>query len=300
MAILTILALRTLGTKFNIPKSIDWKRLIRVSLPFGIVTFALGLSYKFDTLILNITRSDVETGYYNAAYNLVFSAVIISNVLNTSLFPSMTRKARSSPDSMGRIYDRTLRYLLILSIPIAVGAALLAEELVLFLFGPEYLPAVPALRIVIWVVPLMYLSEFLGYVLVVDNREKRVAKAVVFSSLLNVGLNLLLVPLIGFLAAAVLTVLTEAVLVTQYIWVLRQPLAHVKVLKIVLTPLIAAGIMGLVVAFTREEMHLLVVVFLGAITYGIALILLGGIGRDELRLIQSILRPDRTPAAVQE
>ncbi|MES4792645.1 MAG: flippase, partial [Chloroflexota bacterium] len=84
-----------------------------------------------------------------------------------------------------------------------------------------YLPAVPVLQIVIWAVPLMFASEFLGYMVVVQGKESRVARAVLLSTSLNVALNILLIPRFGFIAAAIMTVLTEAVLVGQYLWFLR-------------------------------------------------------------------------------
>ena len=67
---------RTLGMRPLRATAASWPTLLRASLPFGVIGLALGLSYRFDSVLLNIFRSDAETGYYNAAYNLVFSAVL--------------------------------------------------------------------------------------------------------------------------------------------------------------------------------------------------------------------------------
>ena len=75
---------------------------------------------------------------------------VLSNVLNTALYPSLSRQAATAPTSCPAIYERALRYLMILSLPIACGAWALAGPLVAFLFSAAYLPAVPALQIVIW------------------------------------------------------------------------------------------------------------------------------------------------------
>ena len=136
IAVMTVICwrgARALGLRPGRARARNWPVLLRASVPFGIIGFTLGLSYKFDSVLLNIFRSDAETGYYNAAYNLVFSTVVISNVINTSLYPSLTRQAASAPHTLPAIYQRALRYLLVLALPIAVGAAALDERSVRFM-----------------------------------------------------------------------------------------------------------------------------------------------------------------------
>jgi O-antigen/teichoic acid export membrane protein len=276
-----------LGLRFGRPTVHTWPALLRASLPFGVIGFTLGLSYKFDTVLLNIFRNDSETGYYNAAYNLVFSTVMISNVINTALYPSLARQSTSDAAALPRIYERVLRYLMIMALPIAVGGWALAEQIVPFLFTATYLAAIPALEIVIWVIPLMFASEFLGYIVVISNNEGRVAQAVIFSTAFNVVFNLALVPRFGFVGAAVMTVITEAVLVGQYVWMLRAQLRQIHWSHTLLRPLAAALMMGGVVLALRG-LPLLLNIAIGALTYGALLLTLGVIGGDELRFVHSL------------
>ncbi len=102
--------------------------MIRLALPFGIVTFALGLSYRFDTVLLSILQGDEATGHYRAAYNLIFTLVIFSNVINTALYPSLTRQAATNPERTAGDHDpHPARYLLALALSMAVGGFLLAR-----------------------------------------------------------------------------------------------------------------------------------------------------------------------------
>src|SRR5262245_11666295 len=292
IAVMTIICwrgARALRLRPSRARARNWPALLRASIPFGIIGFTLGLSYKFDSVLLNIFRSDAETGYYNAAYNLVFSTVMLSNVINTSLYPSLTRQAANAPHTLPAIYERALRYLLILALPIAVGAATLADQIVPFLFKAAYLPAVPALQIVIWVVPLMFASEFLGYVVLIAGDERRAARAVVVSTGFNVALNLLVVPRYGFLGAAAMTVLTEAVLVGQYLWMLRGQMRQLDWGRVLLRPLLAALLMG-GLALALRGLPLLLNIALASLAYGGLLVLLGVVGRDELRFVRSLRR----------
>lgn len=285
MAWLYVRGARSLGVPFGPGNPRGWLTLLRASLPFGVISFALGLSYKFDSFLLNLTRGNLETGYYNAAYNLVFSVVMFSNVLNTALYPSLTRQVANGAYHLPRIYERALRYLLLVSLPMAVGASMLAHQIVPTLFKRDYAPAIPALQIVMWVVPLMYVSEFLGYVVVVNGKEKKAMRAVLVSTALNVVFNLILVPQIGFLAAAVMTVLTEVVLVGQYVWFLRAQLRQID-WNLAARTALATLMMGVVV-FLLREVALWIVVPLGALVYGGLLLLLGVVGNEEWHFIVS-------------
>lgn len=268
-----------------------WAQLLKATIPFGIIGFTLGLSYKFDTVLLNIYRTEQETGYYNAAYSLVFSTVMLSNVINTALYPSLSRQSSSDPSALGPIYGRALRYLLVMALPIAVGTWALADQIVPFLYKDRYNPAIPALQVVIWVVPLMFSSEFLGYVVVVSGLERLVARSVIISTGFNVLMNLLLVPRYGVMAAAVMTVLTEAVLVSQYLWLLRDRLRALDWSRVLLRPLLAVALMGATVLLLRPYLPLLVNVPVGAAVYLAALLALGVVGREELQFVRTFRKP---------
>src|SRR5262249_25481092 len=290
IAVLTVLCwrgVRRLGVRPSGALLRSWPPLLRSSLPFAIIGFTLGLSYKFDSVLLNIFRGDAETGYYNAAYNLIFSAVVLSNVLNTTLYPSLSRHAARAPESLTAIYGRALRYLLVLSLPITVGTWALADQLVPLLYTPSYAPAVPAPKILIWVTPFMFASELLGYIVVIQGNETRVAWAVLASTGLNVALNLILVPRFGLFGASVMTVATEVVLVAQYVWTLRGLLRQIELSRAVARPIVASLLMGGIVYLARG-FPLPVTIVVGAGIYAGLLLAMGVLGKDELTFLRSL------------
>ncbi len=295
MALLYVRGAQSLGVSFGRGNPRRWLALLRASVPFGVIGLALGLSYKFDSFLLNLTRGDLETGYYNAAYNLVFSAVMFSNVLNTALYPSLSRAAMNGSPQLPRIYERALRYLLLVSLPIAVGMSALAPQIVPWLFKNAYAPTIPALQIVIWVVPLMYASEFLGYVVIINGKEHAAMRSVLTSTTINVASNLIFIPMFGFLAAAVMTVVTEMVLVGQYVWLLRGPLRQMHWQPVIRTVL-AVLAMGAVILVLRE-MSVFIVAPLGALVYGGLLFALGVVGGDEWRFIATLRRGAESPVS---
>lgn len=290
-------AVKHLDIMPSAPVPTNWAPLIRASIPFGIIGFTLGLSYKFDSVLLNIHAGDVATGYYNSAYNLIFSVLVISNVVNTALYPSLSRQAVTLPHTLPAIQERMLRYLLLIALPVAMGGSLLAPQIVNFLYGADFASAALPLSILVWVIPFMFVTEFLGYVIVVAGAERRVAWAITISTAVNVSLNFLLIPIYGLLAAAILTVITEGVLLSQYAWVLRDKLRHADWGLTLWRPLAAALVMGAVVFALRavvfalrDELFLPLNLLLGAVTYLAGVVLLGAVGRAELDLLSGMRR----------
>jgi O-antigen/teichoic acid export membrane protein len=284
----------SLGVRMGRIEPRTWFALLRASFPFGLISLALGLSYKFDSFLLNITRGDTETGLYNAAYNLVFSTVVLSNVINTALYPSLSRAVANGSNDLNSIYERAMRYLMLIALPIAVGVSALAHQIVPFLYKSNYAAAIPALQIVIWVVPLMYMSEFLGYIVVIKGEEKSAARAVLASTSVNLIMNLILVPRFGFLAAAVMTVVTEFVLVSQYVWMLRAHLRQLDLRPLTHT-LVAVLTMGAIVLAGRD-LALLLIIPLGALVYLGVLLAFRVIGIDEWRFIAHARRRKESPS----
>lgn len=286
----TVRGARRLGLRVGAPSMAHWLPLLRAALPFGVIGLTLGLSYKFDTVLLNLFQGDEATGIYSAAYTLIFSVVAISNVINTALYPSLSRQAMLNPGALPTVYGRSLKLLMVIALPMAVGGWAVTPQLVGTLFGAQYGASASVLRVLIWVIPFMFASEFLGYVVVIAGHEKRVARAIIISSSANVLGNALLIPRFGVPAAAVMTVVTEIVLVSQYVWMLRPELRAMHAAGAVLRPLAAAALMGGVCLMILPLVPLPATIALSALTYGAALLLTGAIGASDWAGVRAIVR----------
>jgi O-antigen/teichoic acid export membrane protein len=285
------------GLRWQVDPS-TWPHLVKAALPFGIISFALGLSYKVDTVLLQYFQGDAVTGWYNAAYNLIFLLMTISHSVNLSLYPSMARQHAADPDRMVDIYNRALKYMFVLSLPIAVGTTALGNRIVLFLYSEAFHTAILPLRILIWVLPLMFLSELLGYIIVIHNQEGKVARSIGVSTLINLILNLALVPRFGLIAASVITLLTEAVLVGQYLWILRRELASINRISAFLKPALVAGLMG-VVAWALQGWHLVAIVAVAVAVYLSGILLLGVVDRKEVSFLRGLITRQREVAVLE-
>jgi O-antigen/teichoic acid export membrane protein len=259
-----------------------WRTLTSASLPFAAIMLALAVSYKADAVILSMFTGAAQIGAYAVAYNLIFTCATVSHSINLALFPSMTRQYAADPSASPVAFRNGARYLLFISLPVAAFVSLNARGIVVLLYGDALAAAARPLAALAWVIPLMFLSEFLGYVAIVVGRERLAARANWVASAVNVGLNLALIPIFGVMAAAIVTVLTETALVAQFFYDLRSTGLLSERRATYGRTLLSVGVLfvGLVAASVLSWP----VVVLGAVAvvvYFVSSILLGAVGRQE-------------------
>jgi hypothetical protein len=140
----------------------------------------------------------------------------------------------------------------------------------------------------------MFLSEFLGYVVVIAGREALVARSIIVSSSLNVVANLLFIPMFGVVAAATVTVATEAVLVLQYIWLTRDLLGRMQWSALLRSALAVVAMAALV--YLTRHLPVLATIAVGGALYGGLLLAMRVVGPDEAAFVRSMLAARRAAA----
>ncbi len=274
------MATRVLGLALARPVLRGGWPLIRACAPIGAVQISLLISYKADTVLLSIFRSNETVGLYAVAYNLIFSLMLVSHSINLALFPALSRVAddRTALDTLAL---RAVKCLSLLCVPVAFGGAILAPALIRFLYTDAYQQSATVLRIVIWVLPFMFLTEFYGYYLTAIHRERKAGRAALIMAGTNVALNLVCLPRFGVWAAAIITVITELVFLAQYLWMLRDRGSISALARLLWRPVLASGVMA-VALVALPHPSLLLAIAVGAIVYGGTFLLLGGVSRAEL------------------
>jgi O-antigen/teichoic acid export membrane protein len=272
-----------LGLTFARPTLRGGWPLVRACAPIGAVQISLLISYKADTVLLSIFRSNEIVGVYAVAYNLIFSLMLISHSVNLALFPALSRVSddRAALDNLAA---RAVKCLSLLCVPVAFGGAILAPVLIRFLYTDAYRQSAIVLQIVIWVLPFMFLTEFYGYYLTAIHRERSAGRAALIMASMNIILNLICIPRFGVWAAAIITVITEVVFLAQYLWALRDRGAIGSLVRLLWRPALASSVMALVLRIL--PLHaLLPMIVLGTGVYGGMILLLGAVQREELAAV---------------
>jgi O-antigen/teichoic acid export membrane protein len=262
--------------------------MLKATVPFAIDD-GLSLAYvRIDAVLLGVLKGPTAVGLYQSATNLVLYLNVLPRMLNMSMYPQMSRAWPDHPLALRHLRDASLRLLGAVAIPITVGSFLLAPEIFGTLYGPKFEPAVRFYQLLVLVIPLRILGNTLGTVITSVDRQAQRAFIVGVAAALNLGLNLILIPILSIDGAVIATLVTESWVFLAYAVLLRRALGPSHLLSAVAAPSLACVPLALAVtALSPAPLALLIVA--GAAAYVVALI---GI------VLVTMPRPDLNPRAI--
>ncbi|MBO9308342.1 MAG: oligosaccharide flippase family protein [Chloroflexi bacterium] len=203
------------------------------------------LFFKIDVVILEPLQGNAVVGQYSTAYKWLDALGVIPSLFTTALLPIMARQAHEDREGLRRNYHFAVKLLASLAVPIAVVTTFSAYFLINLLGGARFLPnGALALQIMAWFMPLGWINSLTNYVLVALDQQARMKWAFLAGVSFNVITNLLFVPLYGFQAAAVTTILSELVLLIAFYWLLRCALGAINWAALLWRPSAAGACMA--------------------------------------------------------
>jgi len=263
--------------------------MMRASFPLMLNNLLAKVFFQVDVLLLQPLRGNVEVGYYGAAYRYIRGLDIIPSYFTMAIFPLISRFAESQRDSLVRAYILSIKLLAMIALPIAVGTTFIARELILILAGPDYLPqSMIALQLLIWYMPIGFINSVTQYVLIAINQQAFLTRAFLLGAGFNILSNLLLIPRYGYIAAAVVTVLSEVALLIPFYYCVRKHLTALPWRDIFWRPSVAAALMGTAMWLLHGQTIVLTIP-IAAIIYLAALAVLGTFRQPDVALIVELL-----------
>ncbi len=187
------------------------RRLLTVSWPLILSGVANAINLRVDQLMLGTMKGHEAVGIYAAAARLSEVWYFVPIAIAASVFPAMVRAhagdRRAFDGWMGRLYD----LMVALALPIAVGVSVLSGPLIFLLYGEGYAESAPILAIHVWAGPFVFLGAALSRWLIAEDRLRFSLVRHGSGALVNVGLNLVLIPPLGGVGAAISTLVSYAV-----------------------------------------------------------------------------------------
>jgi len=255
-----------------------WRWMLPESFPLFLNNLLLVVFFRFDTFILRVYGGDRVVGIYDAAYKLPNATTEIPFYIVIALFPLLARFAVDNRPRLEQTYRSALKFMLLLALPAALVVSVMARELIYLLAGPEYLPhAAIALTVLIWFLPLSWVNAITQYVLIAVNRQRTITLAFAIACVFNVGANLFFIPYYGtygYVAAAVLTILTEVVLLAVFWPVFRRQIGGLPLFQVAWRPLLATVVMGVPMIWLHALGYWALALIVGLGLYGGMILLL--------------------------
>lgn len=186
-----------------------WRTLKRAA---GVFVFrsSSGLYMQANAFILGLLSTARVVGFFGGAEKIVRAAVNLLNPLTQALYPRLSHLVVADPPRARRLFRICVFVMLGLGSAMGVVAFAGAPLLVGLLLGPGYEEAVPVLRILALLPPIIAVGGVLGlYWALPFGLEKPFYRLVLLAGLVNVGLALLLVTRFGAVGMAVSVVVAE-------------------------------------------------------------------------------------------
>jgi len=181
--------------------------------------------------------------------------------------------------------------MLLIAFPLAAIVTLLAPVMIGILGGRQFLPdGAIALRIVIWSIPIGWMNSVTNYMLISLNREKMLTRAFIIGVAFNLIANLIFLPRYSYVAASVITILSEIVLLALFTYFLRPVMPRVGWFNLLKRPLAITAAM-VIAMILGNQVSMILALALGILVYPLGLWILRVFGEQERQIIASLL-PD--------
>jgi O-antigen/teichoic acid export membrane protein len=276
----------------------DWLRakwMVKNSLPYLVNVGIRTVYVQIDIVIISWLVSEAVIGWYSAASRLFATLLFIPTVLVAAVFPAMSRIHTDSPDTLPGMMRKNFDLMLLFGVPIGMGLLIIANPLVLLLFGAEFAKSGPVLAIMGLVLILTYQNMLLGQFLISTDRQNTLTWVMAIATLATIPLDLFLIPLSqqlfnnAAIGAALSFVVTEAGIMIACMTLLPKGTLRRSNLWVAARILFAGLVMVATTWWLRQTMMAIPIV-IGAISYIVMILVLRVISKDDWVLIKSLIQ----------
>ena len=200
-----------------------------------------------------------------------------------------TYLGRTTTPTVGSVYQRSQKLCLALLMPIGVSLGLLAEPICRTLYGPDFVDAAPALRILA-AVPVLFGVVVLANGLVLSREHpQRMMYVVAIAAVVNIGLNLALIPSLDEVGAALAMLISMVVYAIIAMAIAQLEVGRIRWVSMITAPLAAAVALAVPLLALGSSLPLALIV--GAPVYLAAYVIVDAIvDRDDLRFVIDLVR----------
>ena len=204
----------------------SWKLLIREAMPFALAGLFVRVYSTVDALLLRHFYGPAEVGSYAVAYKLTYALQFLPMAFVAALYPSLSAAhAKGDTEGLAHTALGSWRFMAILGFPLAAALSGFAPRLIDVLYGEAFASAARVLAVLAWALPLLFLDFPVGSYLNATHKAVQKTTAMGWTMLVNGAVNLLLVPRIGSVGAAIAALSGYVALLGVGMWYSREVFA---------------------------------------------------------------------------
>ncbi len=183
--------------------------MIKDSWPLFFSNFVVLIYMEVDQIMLKYILDTEAVGLYSVSVRLTNVWFVIGSVICSSLFPAILNAKKLSAIQYNKRVFNLLRFLVVIGYCIAIPLFFLSDYFVVMIYGNSYSPSIAPLKIQLWSIPFVYLGIVGSQWYIIENFHKMLLIRSAFGAILNVVLNLFLIPAYGINGAAIATLISQ-------------------------------------------------------------------------------------------
>jgi len=262
-----------------------WKELFITAIPMGGGVMLRQMALHIDIFILGMMTNMTTLGLFSGPYRLSWSLRQIPQTLSLPLYPLYSRTAHFSPNRFGEVYQQSLKFFTLISVPFAVFFMAFSKPLLTLALGARFLPALPAMQLLgLGLIPF-FMSTIFQYLFAALDAQKKFFASTLLGSILRVILLVSLIPHYNFVGPAIAFVIAEIFTVGAWIYQLNKLSYPAHLARTLWRPLLVGTAMGLILyQFTSSPAIVQIEgAVVGLLVYALGLLLLRTFSEEEIQ-----------------
>lgn len=185
------------------------KRMVSVSKHYILSGMMITIFAHTDKIMLKLMLDNAVTGYYSAAVACAGMSSFVFTAILDSARPSIFESQKAGVEAFEKNVSRLYCVVIYLSLAQSLVMTFFAKWIITILYGTAFLPAIPALRLIVWYTTFSYLGAVRNIWMLAEGKQKYMWQINLFGALANVILNAALIPSFGLLGAAAASLVTQ-------------------------------------------------------------------------------------------
>lgn len=256
-------------------------------LPFLVGSWSIQVAGKY---VLKYFTTSTEVGIYSLGFSITGLIFSVAAVITGVLYPYYSESWNKKKDCTIFV-NTSVKYILMITIPGVMGLFVMRRAIVTLISGPDYIGAASVIPFLALFPIFGALSMVFYQTLMLNNRTKLIGLIYLVSGIINIILNIILIPIYGMVGAAVVTTISYLlVFVATFFFAkdyLKIDMRFIRLRRIVL----ATFLMGTVVYLMNPQYALfkIVTIFFGLSVYLWGIFVLRVFTKKELEFIKTLL-----------
>ena len=267
------------------------KRHLKPVILLFLPQIAISLYVTLDSTMLGILASARDVGIYDQALKLVNILLTLVTSLGSVMLPRVSNLLSSGDHkAVNKMHEMSFLIYNLVIFPIMAGMLIVNDDFVNFFLGQDFQEARYAIAIMIFRMFFIGWTNIMGIqILIPHNKNKELMLSTTIPAIVSVGLNLLLLPKLGYIGAAIVSVLTEVLVWLIQLFYTRSYLREVPILGSLIKIIVSSGVMYGILLFIKQFLNVSPMInvglyaVLGAIIYASLILILKVINPNELK-----------------